>query len=131
MSNLLIGIILIMGIGGYFLYIENENLKAENTAYELRDAEQDAAIDQLQGDLELQGNSLVAMTQKNAEINGEMNRYLNIFKRHNLTKLAYAKPGLIEPKANKATKEVFDGIEEDSRNIDSLDDGVQLQSNPQ
>ena len=38
MSNLLIGIILIMGIGGYFLYIENENLKAENVAYELRDS---------------------------------------------------------------------------------------------
>ena len=131
MSNVLIGIILIMGIGGYFLYIENGNLQAENSAYELRDSEQDAAINQLQGDLELQGNSLVAMTQKNAEIQGEMNRYLNIFKRHNLTKLAYAKPGLIEPKANKATKEVFDGIEEDSRNIDSLDDGVQLQSNSQ
>ena len=111
MSNVLIGIILIMGIGGYFLYIENQNLQAENSAYELRDAEQDAAINQLQGDLELQGNSLVAMTQKNAEIQGEMNRYLNVFKRHNLTKLAYAKPGLIEPKANKATKEVFDGIE--------------------
>ena len=119
-----------MGIGGYFLYIENENLKAENVAYELRDSEQDAAINQLQGDLELQGNSLVAMTQKNAEIEGEMNRYLNIFKRHNLTKLAAAKPGLIEPRVNKATKEVFDGIEEDSRSIDSLDDGVELQSNP-
>ena len=50
------------------------------------------------------------------------------FKRHNLTKLAAAKPGLIEPRANKATKEVFDGIEEDSRNIDDLDDGIQLQS---
>jgi|TARA_B100001079_G_scaffold35670_1_gene27197 hypothetical protein len=129
MNQILIGVILVMGIGGYFLYVENGNLQAENSAYELRDAEQDAAIEQLQGDLELQGKSLVAMTQKNAEIEGEMNRYLNIFKRHNLTKLAYAKPGLIEPKANKATKEVFDGIEEDSRNIDNLDDGVQLQSN--
>jgi|TARA_B100001964_G_scaffold29075_1_gene29594 hypothetical protein len=128
MNQILIGVILVMGIGGYFLYVENGNLQAENSAYELRDAEQDAAIEQLQGDLELQGKSLVAMTQKNAEIEGEMNRYLNIFKRHNLTKLAYAKPGLIEPKANKATKEVFDGIEEDSRNIDNLDDGVQLQS---
>ncbi len=128
MNQILIGVILVMGIGGYFLYVENGNLQAENSAYELRDAEQDAAIEQLQGDLELQGKSLVAMTQKNAEIEGEMNRYLNIFKRHNLTKLAYAKPGLIEPKANKATKEVFDGIEEDSRNIDDLDDGIQLQS---
>ena len=128
MNQLLIGVILIMGFLGYGLYIENENLKAENAAYQLRDKEQDAAIAQLQGDLELQGNSLREMQTRNAEIQGEMNRYLNIFKRHNLTKLAYAKPGLIEPKANNAIKEVFDGIEEDSRNIHDLDDGIQLQS---
>ena len=128
MNQLLIGIILVMGFLGYGLYIENQNLQAENSAYELRDAEQDAAIEQLQGDLELQGKGLQEMQARNAEIQGEMNRYLDIFKRHNLTKLAAAKPGLIEPKANKATKEVFDGIEEDSRNIDDLDDGIQLQS---
>jgi len=128
MNQLLIGIILVMAFLGYGLYVENQSLQAENSAYELRDAEQDAAINQLQGDLELQGAGLQEMTKRNAEIQGEMNRYLNIFKRHNLTKLAYAKPGLIEPKANKATKEVFDGIEEDSRNIDDLDDGIQLQS---
>ena len=124
MNQLLIGIILVMAFLGYGIYIENENLKAENAAYVLRDAEQDAAINQLQGDLELQGKGLQEMTARNAEIQGEMNRYLNVFKRHNLTKLAYAKPGLIEPKANKATKEVFDGIEEDSRHIDDLDDNV-------
>ena len=86
MNQLLIGVILIMGFLGYGLYIENENLKAENAAYQLRDKEQDAAIAQLQGDLELQGNSLREMQTRNAEIQGEMNRYLNIFKRHNLTK---------------------------------------------
>jgi hypothetical protein len=59
-----------------------------------------------------------------------MNRYLDIFKRHNLTKLAAAKPGLLEPRINKGTKNVFDSIEEISRTIDSLDDGVELQSNP-
>ena len=128
MNQLLIGVILIMGFLGYGLYVENENLKAENAAYVLRDAEQDAAIEQLQGDLELQCKGLQEMQARNAEIQGEMNRYLDIFKRHNLTKLAAAKPGLIEPRANKATKEVFDGIEEDSRNIDDLDDGIQLQS---
>ena len=128
MNQLLIGVILIMGFLGYTLYIENENLKAENAAYVLRDSEQDAAIAQLQGDLELQGKGLQEMQARNAEIQGEMNRYLDIFKRHNLTKLAAAKPGLIEPRANKATKEVFDGIEADSRNIDDLDDGIQLQS---
>ena len=128
MNQVLIGIILVMAFLGYGIYIENENLKAENAAYVLRDAEQDAAINQLQGDLELQGKGLQEMTARNAEIQGEMNRYLDIFKRHNLTKLAAAKPGLIEPRANKATKEVFDGIETDSRNIDDLDDGIQLQS---
>jgi len=128
MNQLLIGIILVMGFLGYGIYIENENLKAENAAYVLRDAEQDAAINQLQGDLELQGKGLQEQMAKNAAIQGEMNRYLDIFKRHNLTKLAAAKPGLIEPRANKATAEVFNGIEEDSRNIDNLDDGVQLQS---
>ena len=128
MNQLLIGVILVMGFLGYTLYIENENLKAENAAYVLRDSEQDAAIAQLQGDLELQGKGLQEQMAKNAEIQGEMNRYLDIFKRHNLTKLAAAKPGLIEPRANKATKEVFDGIETDSRNIDDLDDGIQLQS---
>ena len=130
MNQLLIGIILVMGGLGYFIYIENENLKAENAAYVLRDSEQDAAIAQLQGDLELQGKGLQEMQARNAEIQGEMNRYLDIFKRHNLTKLAAAKPGLIEPRANKATKEVFDGIEEDSRNIDSLDNDIQLQPAP-
>ena len=130
MNQLLIGIILVMGFLGYGLYIENQNLQAENSAYELRDAEQDAAINQLQGDLELQGAGLQEMTKRNAEIQGEMNRYLDIFKRHNLTKLAAAKPGLIEPRVNKATKEVFNGIEEDSRNIDNLDDGIKLQSSP-
>ena len=44
MNQLLIGIILIMGFLGYGLYVENENLKAENAAYVLRDKEQDAAI---------------------------------------------------------------------------------------
>ena len=57
----------------------------------------------------------------------EMNRYLDIFKRHDLTKLAAAKPGLIETRINKGTKDVFESIEKDSTNIDSLDDGLQLQ----
>ena len=127
MNQLLIGVILVMGIGGYFLYIQNENLKAENLAYEVRDAEQKLAIESLQNDFALQTTALTDMQKKNNEIEGEMNRYLDIFKRHNLSKLAAAKPGMIEPRANNATKEVFDSIEADSRVIDSLDDDLELQ----
>jgi multidrug resistance efflux pump len=124
MNQLFVGIILVMGITGYFLWIENTNLKAENMAYELKHAAQEEALEQLQNDFELQGSALMNIQSKSQEIQNEMNRYLDIFKRHNLSKLAAAKPGLIEPKANKATKEVFDGIEEDSRHIDDLDDNV-------
>ena len=127
MNQLLMGIILILGIGGYILYTQNENLKAENLAYEVRDQEQKMAIESLQNDFAVQTTALTDMQKKNNEIEGEMNRYLDIFKRHNLSKLAAAKPGMIEPRANNATKEVFDSIEADSRVIDSLDDDLELQ----
>ncbi|MDB4726390.1 hypothetical protein OAF54_03045, partial [bacterium] len=65
-------------------------------------------------------------TIANQEAEREMNRYLGIFARHNLTKLAAAKPGLIETRVNRGTKDVFDSIENASRAIDNLDDGVSV-----
>ena len=53
-----------------------------------------------------------------------MNRYLDIFRRHNLNQLAAAKPGLIEKRVNDGTKKVFDSIENDSKELDSLDNAV-------
>ena len=75
----------------------------------------------MQDDFANQGQQLNELTRKSQETQLEMNRYLDIFKRHNLTKLAAAKPGLIEKRVNKGTKEVFDAIEQISRNIDCLD----------
>ena len=127
MSKVLMGVVLMLAIGGYFLWGENTRLSALNQAFELRDQEQKAAIESLQNDFKLQTEGLLAIQSKTQAIEAEMSRYLDIFKRHNLTKLAAAKPGLMEPKINKGTKHVFESIEEDSRNIDSLDDGLQLQ----
>ena len=128
MSRVLIGIILVMSLITFYLYNQNKVLSANNLALEGAVAKQEEAIKSLQNDFTLQTNSLLELQRKNQEIQQEMSRYLDIFKRHNLTKLAAAKPGLIEPRVNKGTKDVFDSIEEDSRNIDSLDDGLQLQS---
>jgi hypothetical protein len=61
------------------------------------------------------------LTSRNALIEAEMNGYLDIFRRHNLNKLAIAKPGMIETRANEATKAVFESIENDSKELDSLD----------
>ena len=129
MSRILLGVIGALLLLCSFLYWQNSRLSALNDAFELRDAEQKAPIENLQNDFALQTSSLLNLQSKNQEIEAEMNRYLDIFKRHNLTKLAKAKPGLIETRANKGTKDVFDSIEKDTAGIDSLDDGLQLQPN--
>jgi len=128
MSKILIGIILVMSLITFYLYNQNKVLSANNLALEGAVATQEEAIQNLQNDFQLQTSSLLDLQSRNQQIQQEMTRYLDIFKRHNLTKLAAAKPSLIEPRVNKGTKDVFDSIEEDSRNIDSLDDGLQLQS---
>ena len=130
MNQLLIGIILVLGLGSYYLYQENQTLAANNLALEGAVATQEEAIKTMQNDFALQTQQLGDLQKKSQEAQLEMNRYLDIFKRHNLTKLASAKPGLLEPKINKGTKNVFESIEAISRTIDRLDDGVELQSNP-
>ena len=101
------------------------DLKVKHDPKTLKQANQQ--LKNQQQDFEMQTRGLVELQSRNQEIQLEMNRYLDIFKRHNLSKLAAAKPGLIEKRVNNGTKEVFDGIEADSRIIDGLDDGLQLQ----
>jgi len=128
MNQFFMAIILVLGLGSWYLWNENQTLKENNIKLEGAIQMQEEAISTLQNDFALQTKSLTDLQLKNNEIQGEMNRYLDIFKRHNLTKLAAAKPGLIETRANKATKEVFDGIEQDSRDIDNADDNLVVQS---
>jgi hypothetical protein len=128
MNQLLIGVILVLGLGSYYLYNANQVLTLNNAALEGAVATQEAAIENMQNDFALQTKSLGELQAKSQATQLEMNRYLDIFKRHNLTKLAAAKPGLLEPKINKGTKNVFDSIEEISRTIDALDNDVELQS---
>lgn len=114
-----------MGIIGYFYYNTTQSqlieLRDLNKAYELKVATQEDTINQIQTSMAVQTESLNELIGRNQEIEAEMNRYLNIFKRHDLSKLAAAKPGLIEPRVNGATKDVFDSLENDSTFIDSID----------
>jgi hypothetical protein len=122
MSKILIGVIVIMGLGGYFLYNKNIELQKLNAAYQVRDAEQRAAIEAIQETLETTTKALTGLQVKNQQYEAEMAEYLDIFRRHNIAKLASAKPGMIEKRANDRTKEVFDAIESDSKRISSLND---------
>jgi len=127
MYKFLVGIIVALGLFSYYLWNENQRLVGNVKSLEVAVAVADETIASLENDFALQTGAMNELQQAAQEIQLEMNRYLDIFRRHNLTKLAAAKPGLIETRANKATKEVFDGIEEDSRDIDSADDELLVQ----
>jgi len=126
MNQLFIGIIVAMGLGGYFYYTTSqakiEELTALNQAFELRDAEQRAAIEAIQANLENTSKNLTILSQQNQQYETEMNEYLDIFRRHNLARIASARPGQVELRVNNATLEVFNGIETDSQRISSLND---------
>ena len=122
MQQVLIGILLILGIGCWWLYSENQTLTMNNMQLEVAIKQQEEAIAVIKESYEKQGKALNQLTSRNAQIEAEMNGYLDIFRRHNLNKLAIAKPGMIETRANDQTKAVFESIENDSKELDSLDD---------
>jgi len=117
MSKVLFLLVLIEAAGIYFLWGEREILKENVVKLEIAIEEQRAAVESIQQQYEVQGQALIEQTQKNAEIEGEMNRYLSIFSRHDLTKLAAARPGLIQPRVNNGTKDVFETIEQDTQEL--------------
>jgi|TARA_R110002153_G_scaffold214254_1_gene366823 uncharacterized protein (UPF0305 family) len=130
MSKILIGIIVAMGISGFMYYqfsvVPMKNKLEEQTkvilAQDLRDQEQKAAIEAIQNNLEKTSNSLRGLQVQNQQYETQMSEYMDIFRRHNIAKLASAKPGMIELRINNATKEVFDAIEDDSSRISALND---------
>ena len=117
-SKILFGVILAGGAVGYLYYTQTQaeliELREYNMALEIKTQTQDETIDKMNSQYQLQAQALMDLTSKNAEIVAERDRYLDIFRRHDLSKLAAAKPGLIEPRVNNATKEVFDSLENDS-----------------
>ena len=120
MQQLLIGIILILGLGGWWLYNENQTLTENNIKLEAAVAEQKETIAEIQKQYEVQGKSLLLMTRKNAEIEAEKAEYLEIFQRHNLDNLALRKPGLMENRFNNASVAVMEGLEDDTKALYDL-----------
>lgn len=123
MQQFFIAIILALGLSTWFLWNERTTLVENNAKLELAVVEQQQAMDAMRENFERQGRALNQLTARNAEIEQDMNRYLDIFRRHNLNQLAEARPGLVETRVNNGTKEVFEDIENDSREISNLNPG--------
>ena len=114
MQQFFLAIILVLGLGSWYLYNQNQTLTENNIKLEGALEEQTRAMETLRESYEKQGKSLMNMSRRNAEIEAEKAEYLAIFSRHNLDLLALKKPGMIELRMNNASEEVMEGIEDDT-----------------
>jgi len=120
MNQMFIGIIVILSLGGYYLYNENQTLTQNNIKLESAVEEQKQTMAIMKEQYEKQGKALMNMARVNAQIEAEKAEYLAIFSRHNLDNLALKKPGLIELRFNKASEGVMEGLEDDTEVLYNL-----------
>ena len=128
MNQFLIGIILVLGLGSYWLYQENVTLKANNLALEGALATQQEAIETVQNDFTLQTQQLNEMTVKSQAAQRELNRYSEFIRNYELSAKIIGDPVEMQRKINNGTKHIMEDIEALSVIVDDLDDGLQLQS---
>ena len=104
---------------GYKMYTDTMNrmqsLANEKAALEVQVQQATAALERQLEVMKLQEESLADMNERAAVVESQMQDYLKIFKDHYLTRLARAKPGMIESRANKRTDEIFTVIDNDTR----------------
>ena len=103
--------------------LEKNNVVLKENSVRLETAleTETASREQAEKNLKVQLEAVGKLTEKNSAMQEEMDDYLSIFKRHDLTKLARVKPGLIEPRINNGTKKVFEQIEKDSEEVQNAD----------
>jgi len=111
MNQIFIGIILVLALGGYYLYSENVTLKDNNAKLvsAVEEQKETMAVMKLDAERQIQTNNNLQASLNAAEL--EKSRYLGILSRHNFERLAIARPGLMENRFNDGTKELFLGIE--------------------
>ena len=97
-----------------------QQYSAQNTALQVAAQQNEATIRNIEARMQQQIQQMTALTQSNAQLQSEKEEYLSIFRRHDLQRLALARPGLIEPRINGGTEDVFRQLEEDSRELDQL-----------
>ena len=116
----MIGLVLILGLGGFYLYNENQTLTENNIKLEAAVDEQKQTMAIMKEQYEKQGKALMNMSRVNAQIEADKAEYLAIFSRHNLDVLALKKPGLIEKRFNDASEKVMEGLEDDTKELYNL-----------
>ena len=96
--------------------------QAQNVALQSAAEINEQTIRSLEENSQRQIQQVTALTSVNQQLQSEKDEYLSIFRRHDLQRLALARPGLIEPRINNGTQEVFRQMEQDSREVDQLNE---------
>lgn len=121
MYQFFIAIILVLGGTSFWLYNENQTLTENNLKLNYAVEEQKETMRVMQENFEKQGKALQNLSRRNAQIEADKDKYLQILSKHNFEKLAVAKPGLMETRFNNGTDEVLRELENDTKEISNLD----------
>jgi hypothetical protein len=103
------------------LQMQVEQYVAQNVALQTAADLNENTIRSLEEGAKKQRQQITSLTDNLNVAVEQKNEALRIFNDHDITKLAKNKPGLMEPRANKATKLEFDGIEELSKDNEQKD----------
>jgi len=113
--------------GGYFYYTDTQarisQLQKNNAALVVAVETNEATIDNMSKQALISAELSQQLAEKLQTSEASRNRLIEVFGKHDLTRLALRKPGLIESRINNGTKKAFDGIESVSGS--PTDDGVQ------
>lgn len=104
------------------LQLDVRQYQAHNVALQSAAEINEQTILSLQENSQRQLEQVTSLTTANQQFQTEKDEYLSIFRRHDLARLALARPGLIEPRINNGTQEVFRQVEEDTKEIAALNE---------
>lgn len=93
-----------------------QRLSAEKAILDTALEQQTASINAMQEQMERQNELNTELQANLQEANSGLSEMRSKFARHDLTRLAIAKPGLIQTRINNGTDEVFREIEENTNN---------------
>ena len=104
------------------LEANNRTLKENQVQLELAVNTAEASLKAAEENAKKQGEAMNKLTLANNELAKEKSNYMKVFKDHNLTRLARAKPGMIETRINNGTEKVFRMLEDDTKELMDIDD---------
>jgi len=103
------------------LEANNRTLKENQVQMEIAVRTAESSLKTAEENAKKSEAAMSALTARNNELQREKDNAMKIFKDHNLTRLARAKPGMIETRANAKTAKVFKDLENDTQELMDID----------